>query len=67
MVLLRYLKVPKDVLLDPRGSLANEVQSCVIQQANQCWLPFTNEMMPIYIGNGGNCKYNSPPFTNMLN
>ena len=35
MALCKYLKAPKDGLLDPRGSLANEIPSRAIEQANQ--------------------------------
>ena len=35
MALLRYLTAPKDGLPDPRGSLANEIPSRAIEQANQ--------------------------------
>jgi len=48
MVLFEYLKAPKDGLLDPRGFLANEIPSCAIEQANQCWLTFTNKVVSIY-------------------
>jgi len=62
MVLLRYLKPPKDGLFDPRGSSVNKVWSCAIEhyRASQSmlWLPFTNEMASIYTGNGDNHKYN---------
>jgi len=43
MAQLRYLKAPKDGLPDPRGSLVNEAPYHTIEQANQCWLSFTNE------------------------
>jgi len=58
MVLLRYLKALKDGLLDPRGSLVNEVWSLAIEQTNQSWIPCTNKMVSMYIGNGGNHEYN---------
>ena len=35
MALWKYLKAPKDGLPDPRGSLANEIPSHAIEQANQ--------------------------------
>ena len=35
MAMWKYLKAPKDGLPDPRGSLANEIPSCAIEQANQ--------------------------------
>ena len=31
----KYLKAPKDGLPDPRGSLANEIPSRAIEQANR--------------------------------
>jgi len=37
------LKALKDGLLDSRGSLANELLSCAIDQANQCQLPFAKK------------------------
>jgi len=43
---VKVLEAPKDGLLDPKGSLVNEVGSCIIEQANQCWLPFTNKWCP---------------------
>jgi len=54
MVLFRYLKAPKDGLLDPRGSLANEIPSCTIEQANHVgslsqmrWCPYILVMVVI--------------------
>ena len=35
MALWKYLKAPKDRLPDPRGSLADEIPSHAIEQANQ--------------------------------
>ena len=35
MALWKYLKAPKDGLPDPRGSLAIEIPSRAIEQANQ--------------------------------
>jgi len=52
------LKASKDGLLGPRGSLANEVPFHAMEQANQYQLPFTNEMISTYTGNGGNHEYN---------
>jgi len=72
---LRYLKALKDGLLDPRGSLTNQVPSCAIEQANQCWLPFTKKrftkfwcpytLVMVVITN--TTVLQRPPFTNTLN
>ena len=35
MAMWKYLKAPKDGFSDPRGSLANEIPSRAIEQANQ--------------------------------
>jgi len=60
---VKVLKNSEDGLLDPRGSLANEVPSHAIQQASQSMSapfdPFTNEMASIYTGNGGNHEYHT--------
>jgi len=66
MILLRYLKALKDGLLDPRGSLANEVPCHDIEKTNQCWLPFTYKMVSIYTSkNVTNHKYNCFSKTNI--
>jgi len=69
-ILLRYLKTLNDGLLVPRVCLANEVPSHTIEQANQCWLLFTNKRFTkfwcpySYTGNGSNHGHRRSPFTN---
>jgi len=60
---VKVLESSKEWITDPRGSLANEIPSCTKEQANQRWLPFTNEMVSIHTGNGGNHEYNCPSKT----
>jgi len=64
------LEVPKDGLLDSKGSSANEVRSSTIEQANQCcgslsqmkWCPYALVM----VVTTNTTVFQRPPFTNTL-
>jgi len=63
MALLRHLKALKGGLLDPRGSLANEVATILCYRASNVG-SFSHRrdspvLVSIYSGNGGNHEYNS--------